>query len=78
MHAKLAQRFTVIARIYWATGDPTNACRLFGCGFTPTACGTSSRAPDIERVTIVGHSLGGGVTMSSYRFPQLVDRRSGR
>lgn len=30
---------------------------------------------DIERVTIVGHSLGGGVAMQfAYQFPQLVDR----
>ncbi|EPQ48423.1 MULTISPECIES: alpha/beta fold hydrolase [Mycobacterium] len=30
---------------------------------------------DIERVTIIGHSLGGGVAMQfAYQFPQLVDR----
>ena len=30
---------------------------------------------DIERVTVVGHSLGGGVAMQfAYQFPQLVDR----
>ena len=30
---------------------------------------------DIERVTIVGHSLGGGVAMQfAYQFPQLVER----
>ena len=30
---------------------------------------------DIERVTVVGHSLGGGVAMQfAYQFPQLVNR----
>src|SRR3954464_5879509 len=30
---------------------------------------------EIERVTVVGHSLGGGVAMQfAYQFPQLVDR----
>ena len=30
---------------------------------------------DIDRVTVVGHSLGGGVAMQfAYQFPQLVDR----
>src|SRR5262249_1032511 len=30
---------------------------------------------DIERVTIIGHSLGGGVTMQfAYQYPQLVER----
>ena len=30
---------------------------------------------DIERVTVVGHSLGGGVAMQfAYQFPQLVER----
>ena len=30
---------------------------------------------DIDRVTVIGHSLGGGVAMQfAYQFPQLVDR----
>jgi pimeloyl-ACP methyl ester carboxylesterase len=30
---------------------------------------------DIDRVTVVGHSLGGGVAMQfAYQFPQLIDR----
>ena len=30
---------------------------------------------DIERVTIIGHSLGGGVAMQfAYQFPHLVER----
>ena len=30
---------------------------------------------DIERVTVIGHSLGGGVAMQfAYQFPQLVER----
>jgi pimeloyl-ACP methyl ester carboxylesterase len=30
---------------------------------------------DIDRATIIGHSLGGGVTMQfAYQYPQLVDR----
>jgi pimeloyl-ACP methyl ester carboxylesterase len=30
---------------------------------------------DIDRVTVVGHSLGGGVTMQfAYQYPQLVER----
>src|SRR5690606_22414961 len=30
---------------------------------------------DIDRVTVVGHSLGGGVAMQfAYQFPQFVDR----
>jgi pimeloyl-ACP methyl ester carboxylesterase len=30
---------------------------------------------DIERATVVGHSLGGGVAMQfAYQFPQLVER----
>lgn len=62
-------------RIYWATGNPTSRVPTIRLRLTPTACRDLLSVLDIERVTIVGHSLGGGVAMQfAYQFPQLVDR----
>jgi pimeloyl-ACP methyl ester carboxylesterase len=62
VQTKLAQRFTVIAPDLLGHGKSNGMRDLLA-------------VLDIERVTVVGHSLGGGVTMQfAYQYPQLVER----
>jgi pimeloyl-ACP methyl ester carboxylesterase len=75
VQSKLAQRFTVIAPDLLGHGksDKPRA----DCSVAAYANGMRDllRVLDIDRVTVVGHSLGGGVAMQfAYQFPQMVDR----
>src|SRR6201993_1672346 len=75
VQANLAQQFTVIAPDLLGHGQSDKP----RADYSAAAYANGIRDPlsvlDIERVTIVGHSLGGGVSMQfAYQFPHLVER----
>ena len=75
VHAKLAQRFTVIAPDLLGHGESDKP----RADYSLTAFANGMRdlltALDIDRVTILGHSLGGGIAMQfAYQYPQFVER----
>ncbi len=75
VQAKLAQRFTVIAPDLLGHGKSDKPRADYSIAAYANGMRDLLSVLDIERVTIVGHSLGGGVAMQfAYQFPQLVDR----
>lgn len=75
VHAKLAQRFTVIAPDLLGHGQSDKPRADYSVAAYANGMRDLLSVLDIEQVTIVGHSLGGGVAMQfAYQFPQLVDR----
>lgn len=75
IHAKLAQRFTVIAPDLLGHGKSDKPRADYSVAAYANGMRDLLSVLDIERVTIVGHSLGGGVAMQfAYQFPQLVER----
>ncbi|WCS20063.1 alpha/beta hydrolase [Mycobacterium marinum] len=75
IHAKLAQRFTVIAPDLLGHGRSDKPRADYSIAAYANGMRDLLSVLDIERVTIIGHSLGGGVAMQfAYQFPQLVDR----
>lgn len=75
MQAKLAQRFTVIAPDLLGHGLSDKPRADYSVAAYANGMRDLLSVLDIERVTVVGHSLGGGVAMQfAYQFPQLVDR----
>ncbi len=75
IHAKLAQRFTVIAPDLLGHGKSDKPRADYSAAAYANGMRDLLSVLDIERVTIVGHSLGGGVAMQfAYQFPHLVDR----
>lgn len=75
VHAKLAQRFTVIAPDLLGHGRSDKPRADYSTAAYANGMRDLLSVLDIERVTIVGHSLGGGVAMQfAYQFPHLVDR----
>src|ERR1700709_671345 len=75
IQAKLAQRFTVIAPDLLGHGRSDKPRADYSVAAYANAMRDLLRVLDIERVTIVGHSLGGGVAMQfAYQFPHLVER----
>lgn len=75
VHAKLAQRFTVIAPDLLGHGKSDKPRADYSTAAYANGMRDLLSVLDIERVTIVGHSLGGGVAMQfAYQFPHLVDR----
>jgi len=75
IHAKLAQRFTVIAPDLLGHGKSDKPRADYSAAAYANGMRDLLSVLDIERVTIVGHSLGGGVAMQfAYQFPQLVER----
>src|SRR6195256_5301983 len=75
VQTKLAQRFTVIAPDVLGHGKSDKpradySVAAYANGMRDPLSGLGS-----DRVTVVGHPLGGGVAMQfAYQFPQLVDR----
>ena len=58
-----------------ATACPPSRAATTRSAPTPAACATCCVAFGHERATLVGHSLGGGVTMQlAYQFPELCER----
>lgn len=75
VHAKLAQRFTVIAPDLLGHGKSDKPRADYSVAAYANGMRDLLSVLDIDRVTVVGHSLGGGVAMQfAYQFPQLVQR----
>ena len=75
VQAKLAQRFTVIAPDLLGHGLSDKPRADYSVAAYANGMRDLLSVLDIERVTIIGHSLGGGVAMQfAYQFPHLVER----
>jgi pimeloyl-ACP methyl ester carboxylesterase len=75
VQAKLAQRFTVIAPDLLGHGKSDKPRADYSVAAYANGMRDLLAVLDIDRVTVIGHSLGGGVAMQfCYQFPQLVDR----
>jgi len=75
VQTKLAQRFTVIAPDLLGHGKSDKPRADYSVAAYANGMRDLLAVLNIERVTIVGHSLGGGVTMQfAYQYPQLVER----
>ena len=75
VQTKLAQRFTVIAPDLLGHGKSDKPRADYSVAAYANGMRDLLAVLDIERVTLVGHSLGGGVTMQfAYQYPQLVER----
>jgi pimeloyl-ACP methyl ester carboxylesterase len=75
IQAKLAQRFTVIAPDLLGHGQSDKPRADYSVAAYANGMRDLLSVLEIERVTVVGHSLGGGVAMQfAYQFPHLVDR----
>src|SRR3954467_4543763 len=75
VQTKLAQRFTVIAPDLLGHGKSDKPRADYSVAAYANGMRDLLSVLDIERVTLVGHSLGGGVAMQfAYQFPHLVDR----
>ncbi|MGL4306617.1 MAG: alpha/beta fold hydrolase [Mycobacteriaceae bacterium] len=71
----LAQRFTVIAPDLLGHGQSDKPRADYSVPAYANGIRDLLSVLGIERVTVVGHSLGGGVAMQfSYQFPHMVDR----
>ncbi|OMC34875.1 hypothetical protein A5740_08760 [Mycobacterium sp. GA-1841] len=75
VQSTLAQRFTVIAPDLLGHGSSDKPRADYSVAAYANGMRDLLSVLDIDRVTVVGHSLGGGVAMQfAYQFPQLVDR----
>src|SRR5271170_6289017 len=75
VQSKLAQRFTVIAVDLLGHGQSDKPRADYSIAAYANGMRDLLSILDIERATVVGHSLGGGVAMQfAYQFPQLVER----
>jgi pimeloyl-ACP methyl ester carboxylesterase len=75
VHSMLAQRFTVIAPDLLGHGQSDKPRADYSVPAYANGMRDLLSVLDIERVTVIGHSLGGGVAMQfAYQFPHLVDR----
>ncbi|ULE32932.1 alpha/beta fold hydrolase [Mycobacterium sp. IDR2000157661] len=75
VQSRLAQRFTVIAPDLLGHGKSDKPRADYSVAAYANGMRDLLSVLDIDRVTVVGHSLGGGVAMQfAYQFPQLVDR----
>ena len=75
VHSQLAQRFTVIAPDLLGHGQSDKPRADYSVAAYANGMRDLLSVLDIEKVTVVGHSLGGGVAMQfAYQFPQLVER----
>ena len=73
--AKLAQDYTVIAPDLLGHGDSATTQGDYSLGAHAAGIRDVLSAIGVDRATIVGHSLGGGVAMQFfYQFPQRCER----
>src|SRR3954453_2367633 len=72
---QLADRYTVIAPDLIGHGDSADVRGDYSIGAHATSIRDMLAVIGIDRATIVGHSLGGGVAMQFfYQFPQRTER----
>jgi pimeloyl-ACP methyl ester carboxylesterase len=72
---RLAERFTVIAPDMLGHGASAKLRGDYSLGAHASGIRDLMVALGIERATLVGHSLGGGVSMQfAYQFPERVER----
>src|SRR5690349_19865313 len=75
VQSTLAQRFTVIAPDLLGHGKSDKPRADYSVAAYANGMRDLLSVLEIERVTVVGHSLGGGVAMQfAYQFPHLVER----
>src|SRR6187551_2213179 len=75
VQSTLAQRFTVIAPDLLGHGKSDKPRADYSVAAYANGMRDLLSVLGIDRVTVVGHSLGGGVAMQfGYQFPQMVDR----
>src|SRR6201999_1674399 len=75
VQTKLAQRFTVIAPDLLGHGKSDKPRADYSVAAYANGMRDLLSVLDIDEVTVIGHSLGGGVAMQfAYQFPQLVER----
>ena len=75
MQAKLAQRFTVIAPDLLGHGESDKPRADYSLAAFANGMRDLLAVLAIERVTLVGHSLGGGIAAQfSYQYPHMVER----
>ena len=71
----LSERFTLIAPDLLGHGESATPRGDYSLGAHATAVRDLLTALGIEHVTVVGHSLGGGIAMQfSYQFPERCER----
>lgn len=75
VHSRLARRFTVIAPDLLGHGLSDKPRADYSVAAYANGMRDLMSVLDIDRATVVGHSLGGGVAMQfAYQFPQLLER----
>ncbi|MGH3723626.1 MAG: alpha/beta fold hydrolase [Mycobacterium sp.] len=75
VHAQLAEHFTVIAPDLLGHGQSDKPRADYSVAAYANGMRDLLAVLGIEKVTVVGHSLGGGVAMQfTYQFPHLVER----
>jgi pimeloyl-ACP methyl ester carboxylesterase len=75
VHAELARRFTVIAPDLLGHGQSDKPRADYSVAAYANGMRDLLSVIGVDKVTVVGHSLGGGVAMQfAYQFPHLVDR----
>ncbi|MUM17279.1 hypothetical protein BI330_12915 [Mycobacterium sp. CBMA 623] len=75
VHAQLAEHFTVVAPDLLGHGQSDKPRADYSVSAYANGMRDLLAVLDIEKVTVVGHSLGGGVAMQfTYQFPHLVER----
>jgi len=71
----LAEHFTLIAPDLLGHGESATPRGDYSLGAHASGARDVLTALGIERVTVVGHSLGGGIAMQfAYQFPQMAER----
>ena len=75
VHSRLARRFTVIAPDLLGHGKSDKPRADYSVAAYANGMRDLLSVLNIDHVTVVGHSLGGGVAMQfAYQFPQMVER----
>jgi len=75
VHARLAERFTVVAPDLLGHGRSDKPRADYSVPAYANGMRDLLSLLGIDRATVIGHSLGGGVAMQfAYQFPQLVER----
>lgn len=75
VHAKLAQRFTVIAPDLLGHGESDKPHADYSLAAFANGLRDLLTALEVDRVTLVGHSFGGGVAAQfAYQYPDFVER----